>query len=273
MTDARPTADFAAITDRQQATWSLGDFNALGIQNMPVAEALVAAVDPRPGQRVLDLACGSGNAALVAARRHCEVTGLDFVPALLERARQRATADGVTVQLVEADAQALPFADASFDVALSIFGIMFAPNQQRAADEMVRVVRPGGRIALASWVPDGRVAEFFRTVSEYAPPPPGVPPAMRWGTEEGLKELLGDRTTALSVKREVLTQYFRSAEHMVDSFAKFFGPVIRAFAALDEADRTRLRTELVTMFTKQNVAKDGTLMVQYEYLQTVLERR
>jgi SAM-dependent methyltransferase len=273
MTDARPTADFVAITLRQQAVWAAGNFNALAPQVMPMAERLVAAADPRPGQRVLDIACGSGNAALVAARRYCEVTGLDFVPALLEHARRRATADGLALELVEGDAQSLPFADESFDIALSVLGVMFAPYQQRAADEAVRVVRPGGRIALASWRPDGSVGDFFALVASYAPPPGGVPSPLRWGTEEGVKELFGDRTRVRALDRATLDEHYLSVEHAVEVFSTEFGPVLRTLAMIGDAERAKLRADLTAMFTGVNAAKDGTFTWPCEYLQVVLERR
>lgn len=273
MSDARRTADFAAITDSQRHTWALGDFNQVAAQLMPAAEALVAAADPRPDERVLDVACGSGNGALVAARRYCEVTGLDFVPTLLARARQRAAADGVVLTTVEGDAQALPFEAAGFDAVLSLFGVMFAPNQQLAADELARVVRPGGRIALASWTPEGAVGEFFRTLAKHVPPPPGVPPALRWGTEAGLHELLGHATKIVSLQRAVVTQHYRSARHMSEVFAQVFGPVVRALELLPEPARPRLHAELTAVFNDRNTARGDTLSFPCEYLQVVLERR
>jgi SAM-dependent methyltransferase len=274
MTESRTTANFVTLTERSKQAWAAGDYNVIGLHMMPVAEGLVAAADPRPGQRVLDVGCGTGNAALVAARRDCETTGIDFVPAWLERARGRAAADGVKVDFLEADAQTLPFGVGSFDVVLSIFAVMFAPTQQRAADELVRVTRPGGRIGLASWTPEGYGGEFFRVLATYAPPFPGVPSPTRWGTEEGLKELLGGETRVLDVKRLTVTEHFRTVDHMVDAFVTTFGPVKAIHtAAPDDATRTAMRTDLAALFTKYNEASDGTMAVKGEYLQAVLERR
>ena len=194
-----PMPDLAAIKARQQQTWATGDFAVVGSLITIVSEQLCEAVDLRAGWVVLDVATGSGNTALAAARRFCEVTGVDFVPALLERGRERAAAERLPVTFLEGDAEALPFPDAAFDAVLSTFGVMFAPNQERAAAELLRVCRPGGKIGLANWTPDGLAAEHFRTVGRHVPPPPGLPPPTRWGTEAGLRELFGDRISALRV--------------------------------------------------------------------------
>ncbi len=261
--------DFKSITGRQQQTWATGDFNAIAMTIVPVAEAVVAAVNPHAGARVLDVACGSGNTALVAARRFCEVTGIDFVPALVERGRQRATAEGVTVDFREGDAQALPFANGTFDAVFSTFGVMFAPNQEMAAYELLRVCKPGGRIGMANWMPTEWGGDFSRTIAKYAPPPAGLKPALRWGTEEGLKELLGSGTSAIRTERKTVTMYYRSIDQAIEIFRRYFGPMARAFQAIDAAGQDALRSDVATLFDRYNRATDGTLAMECAYLQVV----
>lgn len=271
MTAATP--DFAAITDRQRAGWGAGDFNVIALQTMSVADALCAALDPRAGQRVLDIACGSGNAALVAARRNCDVAGIDYVASLVERARVRAAAEGTAVDFREADAQKLPFPDASFDVVLSVFGVMFAPDQEKSAAEMLRVTKPGGRIGLATWMPEGFGGDFFRTIKTYAPPPEGLKPGTRWGTGQGLHELIGAGTSSLDLTRQSFTQHFRSMDHLLDVFFRFFGPIVRAMETLDAAGRESLRRDVTAVFAKHNRAKDGTVAMECEYMRVVATRK
>jgi SAM-dependent methyltransferase len=264
--------DYHAVTETQQATWASGDFHQIARQNVAMAEALCEAVDPRAGERVLDVACGSGTAALVAARRYCEVAGIDYVPELIDRAKQRAAAEGLDVAFEVADAQALPFADASFDVVLSIYGVQFAPDQERAANELLRVCRPGGRIALASPMPKGWSGDFFATHGRYNPPPPGVAPPLRWGTEEGLAELLGEGTRSLESEPRPALQYYRSVDHAVDVFSSHFGPTIRAAEAAGADGEQRLREDLEAVFARYNRATDGTAVVENTYLLTTAIR-
>src|SRR5262245_36875195 len=267
-----PPAVDAEITERQRTAWAAGDFHAVGRQVIPVSEALVQAIDPHPGQRVLDVACGSGNSALVAARRYCEVTGLDFVPALIERAKQRAAAEGTKIDFRVGDAQALPFPDASFDVVLSVFGVMFAPDQERAASELLRVCRPGGRIGLACWTPEGFAGDFVKAVAAYVPPPPGVNPPLRWGTSAGLNALLGPGTTSIRSERRGLTQYFRSLDHKLEVYRTYFGPVIRAFQVVDPKLHADLQRDLEAVLKRYDVATDGTAVFEVDYLETVATR-
>ena len=194
-----PAPDLAAVKQRQQQAWASGDFHAVAARIVLVAEQLVDSADLHAGWRVLDVATGSGNAAIAAARLGCEVVGIDYVPALLERGRERAAAEGLDVTLLEGDAETLPFPDRSFDAVTSVFGAMFAPDHRQAASELVRVCRPGGTIALASWTPDGFIGELFRTVAGHVPPPAGVPSPMLWGTEAHLRELFGDAIESLEV--------------------------------------------------------------------------
>ena len=266
------TIDYGAITARQQATWATGDLHELARQMLPVSESLVAACDPRAGQRVLDVACGSGNAALVAARRYCDVSGLDFVPSLLDRARQRAAAEGTPIDFQVGDAQALPYPDAHFDVVLSVFGVMFAPDQERAANELLRVCRPGGRIGLCCWIPEGFGGGFCRIVAQYVPPPPGLKPPVRWGTETGLSELLGSGTSSITAQKWVTSQYYRSIDHAMEVYSTYVGPVSRALEMLDEDDQTSLRRTIRGFFETYNRALDSTAVIEGEYLQIVATR-
>lgn len=269
MNDETPSADFDAVTARQQETWATGDFNQIARQNVVMAEALCDAADLRAGEQVLDVACGSGTAALVASRRYCETKGIDYVPSLVERARARAVAGGLDAEFQVGDAQALPYADASFDVVLSVYGVQFAPDQQRAASELVRVCRAGGRIGLASPVPEGWSGDFFAVNAKYLPPPPEVESPLRWGTDEGPLALLGSDVRSVRSEMRIALQYYRSVDHAVDVFLTHFGPSIRAS---ETGAREAYREELWEVFSRYNRANDGTAVVENTYLLTVAVR-
>lgn len=266
------TVDYQVITERQQATWATGDFNVISRLTMPMSEALVGAVDPHAGQRVLDIACGTGNAALVAGRRYCDVTGIDYVPALIERARMRAAAEGMDIDFRVGDAQALPFPDASFDVVLSAIGVMFAPDQEQAASEILRVCRPGGLIGLASWMPEAFGGDFFAAHARYVPPPASVKPPTRWGTDTGLEELLGDGVSSIKSERRAFLAYFHSTTHAVEVHRASFGPTMRAFETVDADAHEGLWQDIEDVFRRYNRATDGTAAVEYQYLQTIAAR-
>ncbi|TVP64276.1 MAG: class I SAM-dependent methyltransferase [Nitriliruptor sp.] len=263
---ANPPIDYQTITNNQRQTWSQGDFHEIARLNIVMAEAICDVGDLRAGERVLDVACGSGPAALVAARRYCEVTGIDFVPTLLERARMRASAEGFDVDFLEADAQDLPFEGDSFDAVLSVYGVQFAPDQQRAARELVRVTRPGGRIILASPAPHGWSGDFFAVHARYDPPPPGLDSPLRWGTEDGLAHLFGPAAAEIVSEPRPAFQYWHSTDHAVDVFSGSFGPTIRAAEDLDDDGRRTLRTDLEQVFQRYNRATDGTAIVENTYL-------
>ena len=266
--------DFKTLTERAQATWATGDFNEIGRGIVPVSEALCETLDPHPGQRVLDVACGAGNAAIVAARRHCETIGLDFVPALIDRAKLRAAAEGLQIDFRVGDAQALPFPDQTFDVVMSVFGVIFAPDQERAANEMLRVCKPGGKIGVVAWMPEDFGGEFFSTVGKYLPPPPpGFKPPLRWGTDAGLHELLGHGASSIKAERRSTLSYYRSLDHGVDVFCRYFGPVVRALSMLDADKQAALRKDIAGVFSRYNRATDGTLIFEAQYLQAVITRR
>jgi SAM-dependent methyltransferase len=238
-----------------------------------MAELLSEAVDLRPGQRVLDVACGNGNTSLAAARRFCEVVGIDYVPMLLDEGRERAQAEGLRVDFREGDAEDLPFPDASFDGVLSTLGVMFAPNQEKAAGELLRVVRPGGRIGMANWVPDGYVGDLFRTMGKHVPPPAGLKPPFRWGTEEGLRELLGGGIGSLQTRRRSLVWRFPSARHHVEFMRGYYGPLSKAFEALDEQGQEALEEDLISLVEHYNRSDDGTAVWPADFLEVVATRR
>jgi SAM-dependent methyltransferase len=273
MIATQPQPDLAAVKRRQQATWSSGDYAVIGATLAITGELLCEAVDLRPGQQVLDVAAGNGNATLAAARRWADVTSTDYVAALLERGRARATAERLNVTFQEADAEQLPFADASFDVILSTFGVMFTPNQEQAAREMLRVCRPGGKLGLANWTPEGFIGQVFRTIGKYVPPPAGVKSPALWGSEQRLRELFGDGMAELRVERRLFVFRYRSAQHWLEVFRTYYGPVLKAFAALDAAGQAGLAGELTALLERYNQGGAGTLAVPSEYLEVVGTRR
>jgi ubiquinone/menaquinone biosynthesis C-methylase UbiE len=260
------TTTFEDIKAKQRATWGSGDYAKIAWVTVPVAETLVATVDPRPGATVLDVATGTGHVALAAARRFAVVSGIDYVPELIAAAQRRAEAEGLTVDFREADAEKLPFGDDSFDYVLSAIGVMFTANHQQAADELVRVAKPGGRIGLASWTPTGFIGQLLQTVGRHVAPPPGALPPTRWGTEEVLRELFGERVSSLETTVTKVTQRFASAEHFADFFLTYYGPTYKAAERLDEDGRRAFRADLIELANGANHATDGTLACNWEYL-------
>jgi SAM-dependent methyltransferase len=265
--------DLQAVGQMQQKTWSEGDFSMVAGLVMMVAEELAEALDLVPGERVLDVACGSGNGAIAAARRSWgNAVGVDFVPALLERGRERAAAERLDVEFVEGNATELPFGDGEFDVAISIFGAMFAADQERAAGELLRACKPGGRIGMANWVPDGGVGQMFMTIAKHAPPPPGVQSPLLWGTEDRLRELFGDGVSELRVERRSARQVFRSADHFLDFFRTYFGPTKVAFERVGPEGEEALTADLRGYLEQNNVGGDRALVLKPEYLQVIATR-
>ena len=263
--------DLAVIKGRQQKAWSSGDYAIVGVTLQIVGETLCEAVDLRSGQHVLEVAAGNGNATLAAARRFAEVTSTDYVGSLLERGRERARADRLPVTFREADAEALPFADASFDVVLSTFGVMFTPNQQRAADELIRVCRPGGKIGLANWTPDGFIGQLFKTIGKHLPPPFGVKSPSLWGNVSHLGNLFDAKAAVAAQSRHFVFRY-KSPRHWVDIFRGYYGPVVKAFEALDARAGAALEADIEGLLEKFNIADDGTLVIPSEYLEVVITR-
>ncbi|MCK2215565.1 methyltransferase domain-containing protein [Actinomadura sp. ATCC 31491] len=274
-TTPRPAAGtgLQAVKERQRTAWESGDYARVGVMLQAMAERLVEAAGVRAGQRLLDVACGQGNAAIAGARRFADATGVDYVAGLLEQGRRRAAAERLEVTFTEGDAEALPFPDAGFDVVLSTVGVMFAPDQPRAAAELLRVTRPGGRIALASWTPDGMIGSLFRTIGAYAPPPPQVRSPMLWGTRERLAELFGDDVEWTALTTRTFDFAFRSPGHFTDWMMAYYGPIHRLAGTLDPAARERFAADLAEVPVTFDRGGDGTMLAAGEYLEAVGVRR
>jgi ubiquinone/menaquinone biosynthesis C-methylase UbiE len=271
-TTAPSTPDFDAIKRRQQATWATGDFGRIGVQLQIVGESLCEAVDVRSTDRVLDVAAGNGNASLAAARRYADVTSTDYVPDLLEQGKRRAEADGLPMKSQIADAENLPFADGEFDVVLSTYGVMFTPNQARAAAELLRVVKPGGRIGLANWTPDGMIGELFKIIGRLVPPPAGLTSPAAWGTETRLVELFGPSAANIRTQRKPYVFRYRSAEHWIEVFRTYYGPVNKAFAALEPGKQQELHEAISGLLARFNRSGDGVLVAPSDYLEVVITK-
>ncbi len=269
--EAQP--DLSAVKQRQQGAWSSGDYAVVGTTLQIVGEQLCEALDLRPGSKVLDVAAGNGNVTLAAARRWCDVVSTDYVPALLERGRERAAAEHLTVEFREADAEALPFADASFDVVVSTFGVMFTPDQDKAAGELARVCKPRGKIGLANWTPQGFIGQLFKTLGKHLPPPPGVKSPALWGTKARLEEMFGAEASEIVAEPKMFVFRYRTPEHFLDIFKTFYGPMLKAFAALDANGQAALRRDLLALIGEFNRAKDGSCIIHSEYLEAVITRR
>ena len=265
------TADFKALKARQQAAWSSGDYALIGTTLQIVGEDLCEALDVRSGHKVLDVAAGNGNASLAAARRWCEVIATDYVTALLERASERAAAERLAIEFRQADAEALPFADGSFDVVVSTFGVMFTPDQERAASEMLRVCRRGGKIGLANWTPDGFIGQLFKTIGQHVPPSGAKSPAL-WGTRERIAELFEPHAASVQSAQRNFVFRYRSPEHWLDVFKTYYGPVLKTFAALEPAAQAALERDLIALIGRFNRSGDGSMVVPSGYLEVVIRR-
>lgn len=264
--------DFASFKQKQQATWASGDFAVVGTTLQIVGESLAEAADIRADERVLDVAAGNGNATLAAARRFARVTSTDYVPALLDRGRERARAEGLAVRFQEADVEELPFPDGSFDAVLSTFGAMFAPDQARTAREMMRVLRPGGRVGMANWTPEGFIGRLFKVIGSHVSPPAGLKSPALWGSEAHLAELFGASAAQIRCERQVFNFRYRSAAHWVQVFRDYYGPTHKAFAALDAAGQQALERDLHALLTELNVAGNASLVVPAAYLEVVITK-
>jgi SAM-dependent methyltransferase len=266
-------ADLSAVKTRQQGAWSSGDYAVVGTTLQIVGEQLCEALDLRAGQKVLDVAAGNGNVTLAAARRWCKVVSTDYVPALLERGRERATAERLSVEFQQADAEALPFADAVFDVVVSTFGVMFTPDQERAAAELIRVCKPGGKIGLANWTPDGFIGQLFKTIGKHLPPPAGVKSPALWGTDARIAELFGVKASSINIEQRAFAFRYHSAQHWLDVFKGYYGPMLKAFAALEPRDQPALARDLIALVGKFNRAGNDSMVVPSDYLEIVVTRR
>mgnify|MGYP001009329651 CR=1 FL=1 len=267
------TVDFSAIKQRQQVTWASGDFAVIGTTLQIVGESLAEAADVRADERVLDVAAGNGNATLAAARRFARVTSTDYVPHLLEKGAARAQAEGLGIQFQVADAEALPFADSSFDVVLSTFGAMFTPDQDQAARELRRVVRGGGRIGLANWTPEGFIGQLFRVIAAYVPPPAGLRSPMLWGSEPRIVEMFGPDASDIRCVRRDFNFRYRSAAHWIEVFRDFYGPTHKVYAALDPARQASLTEDITALLERLNVGGPNSLVVPSEYLEVVIAKQ
>ena len=273
MVRGRGLSPLSPLKARQQATWAAGDFAVIGTTLQIVGEELCEALDLRAGQRVLDVAAGNGNAALAAARRWCNVTATDYVPALLDRAAERSVAERLPIEIDIADAEALPYEDASFDVVTSTFGAMFTPNHDKPAKEMLRVCRADGKIGLANWTPDGFIGQLFKTIGRFIPPPADMKSPALWGTKAHLSELFEEQASSISTATKMFNFRYRSDDHWIDIFKTYYGPVLKAFEALDADARAALTTDLKALIARFNTAHDGTMVVPAEYLEAVIVKR
>ncbi len=270
---AAASPDLVAIKSRQQAAWSSGNYAVVGTTLQIVGEELCEALDLRAGRKVLDVAAGNGMASLAAARRWCDVVSTDYVANLLETGRARALAEGLPIEFKEADAENLPFSDGSFDTVISTFGVMFTPNQDKAAAELLRVCKSGGQIGLTNWTPDGFIGQLFRTLGKYLPPPAAAKSPALWGTRARLTEMFASGTSWIKTEPRIFNFRYRSPTHFVEVFKTFYGPVLKAFAALDTVHQTRLEEDIYDLIARMNKAEDGTMVVPSEYLEVVMMKR
>lgn len=270
---ASPTGpDLAMIKGRQQAAWSSGNYATVGTTLQIVGESLCETIDLRGNQRVLDVAAGNGNATLAAARRFADVTSTDYVGTLLDQGKKRAEAEGLPVKFQQADAESLPFPGESFDVVLSTYGVMFTPDQAKAANEMLRVCRPGGRIGLANWTPEGFIGKLFKIIGKYVPPAPGVASPLLWGQLAHLKQLFGKDASVAAEPKNFVFRY-KSPAHWVEFFRTYYGPVLKAFTAVDATKQKALEADILALIGEFNVAKDGTAVIPSEYLEVVVTKQ
>jgi ubiquinone/menaquinone biosynthesis C-methylase UbiE len=266
-------ADLAALKTKQQAAWSSGNYAIVGTTLQIVGEDLCETLDLRGNERVLDVAAGNGNATLAAARRWCSVVSTDYVPSLLDNGRERAAAEGADITFQVADAEALPFPDASFNAVVSTFGVMFTANHDKAAAELLRVCKPKGRIGMANWTPDGFIGQVFKTLGKHLPPPLGAKSPALWGTRARLDEMFGRGAASIDAQSKDFNFRYRSPEHFMEVFKTYYGPMLKAFAALDESKRSHLHDDLVALIARMNKASDGTMVVPSEYLEIVIVKR
>jgi ubiquinone/menaquinone biosynthesis C-methylase UbiE len=269
---ASGSIDFEAVKARQQGAWRSGDYAVVGTTLQIVGEELCEALDIRSGQKVLDVAAGNGNVSLAAARRWCDVVATDYVPDLLERARERARAERLDVEFREADAEALPFSNASFDIVVSTFGVMFTPDQDRAAAELIRVCKHGGKIGLANWTPEGFIGQLFKTIGKHVSPPPGVKSPALWGTRARIAELFEPRAASIKSAQRNFVFRYRSPEHWLEVFRSYYGPVLKTFAALEPAAQAALQRDLMSLIAQFNRSGDSSMVVPSEYLEIVITR-
>jgi ubiquinone/menaquinone biosynthesis C-methylase UbiE len=273
LSTATPAVDLATVKTRQQAAWSTGNYAVVGTTLQIVGESLCEALDLRSGTSVLDVAAGNGNATLAAARRWCDVTSTDYVSSLLESARARAQAEGHTIEFEQADAEKLPFPDATFDTVMSTFGVMFTPDQEKAASELARVCKPGGKIGLANWTPGGFIGQVFKTIGKYVPPASGVKSPALWGTNARLEELFGKTAKQIRTTNREFVFRYRSPAHWIEVFRTYYGPMNKTYAALDAEKQAAFTRDLLALMESSNRSGDATLVLPSEYLEVVIDRK
>lgn len=264
--------DYAAIKSKQNAAWASGDYARIGTTLQIVGESLAEAMDLNPDSKVLDIAAGNGNATLAFARRWCDVTSTDYVEALLMRGRDRAEAEALKVSYQVADAEQLPFETATFHAVVSTFGVMFTPNQLKAASEMLRVCRPGGRIGMANWTPDGFIGQLFKTIGKHIAPPAGVSSPAQWGAKAWIQDVFAAQAKSIAINDRSFVFRYRSPEHFVEFFRAYYGPVHKAFLALDPAGQTALAADLHATIARFDTATDGSMRVPSEYAEIVITK-
>lgn len=270
VTVTTPTPNYDVIKTKQQTAWGSGDYARVGVTLQITGEKLCEAMDLHSGQSVLDVAGGNGNVSLAAARRFCKVVSTDYVPSLLAQSEQRANAEGLAIEYQQADAEDLPFSDASFDNVVSTFGVMFTPNQTQAAAELIRVCKAGGKIGLANWTPKGFIGQLFKTLGQYIAPPPGVNSPAAWGTESFLRQQFSTTAKNISITSRNFVFRYQSAQHWLDVFSTYYGPLLKAFEALDEQSGAALRNDVLHLIKSFNWAEDGTVVLPSEYLEVVI---
>ncbi len=264
--------DYSAIKAKQQQVWGSGDYSQVGSTLQITGEELCESMDLHSGQSVLDVAAGNGNATMAAARRFCEVTSTDYVEALLNESKQRAQANHLAVNYQQADAEALPFEDESFDNVMSTFGVMFTPNQQQSASEMLRVCKKGGKIGMANWTPDGFIGQLFKVIGKYNPPPQGVNSPANWGTQDFLQREFGEQASNIQVNEKNYSFRYKSPQHWMEVFRNYYGPTLKTFEMLDAPKAEALEADIYALLDQFNTATDGTLIVPSKYFEVVIEK-
>ncbi|GIK41330.1 MAG: hypothetical protein BroJett011_51630 [Chloroflexota bacterium] len=267
------TPEMETLKAKLKATWTSGDFGQIAKSYAPGATDFVNRLNLQAGERVLDVACGTGNLTIPAAKSGASVTGQDIAPNLLEQGRARAKAEGLAIQFDENDVEALPYDDASFDTVMTMFGAMFTPRPDVTAAELARTARPGGRIAMANWTPGGFIGQMFKIVGKHVPPAPGMPSPLLWGDEATVRERFNGSVADLQLTRRSITFSFPfTASEVVECFRRYYGPTYKAFGALDEKGQAALRQELEQLWLAHNQSNNGVTRVESEYLEVVAIR-
>ncbi|WP_299723836.1 class I SAM-dependent methyltransferase [uncultured Tateyamaria sp.] len=272
-TTINPATDFTAIKAKQNVAWGSGDYSKVGVTLQITGEELAEAMAINPDSKVLDVAAGNGNATLAFARRFCDVTSTDYVPELLEASRSRAEAEGLFVTYKVADAENLPFEDQSFDAVVSTFGVMFTPNQKQSAAELQRTVKPGGKIGMANWTPDSFIGHLFKTIGKHVPPPAGLNSPALWGSRDWIDETFGEACNVISFQHKNFLFRYRSAAHFLEYFRTFYGPMQKAFEALDETGKAALQSDILALIARFDTSTNETLCISSEYAEVIVQRR